>query len=541
MNNLAAALIGVGDALAAVVAAAVSDGGLRASSDAEVLSVLAVAGGIRRAAEAVMVEAVGQIVERDDAVARSDQITTRCGCRNAGEVVERATRVSGRTAADMVKAAKATRRRVSLSTGEDLPAEFPQLRQALAAGHVGVDGVVAVVGAFRSSAVGRADLLAADEELASAARGEGADAAPPASADELRALAQVWAAYLDQDGAEPAESRSMRRRGFTIGRPGEDGLVPVRGNLLPEVAAQLQLGFDSVLNPKGGGAPTPGPCFVETRSDEAAGDASAREHAAGVGRAGGASAAGFVGEAWDAAELIAADPTGDRLGIDGPTDEQFAGDQPWRVLADEEPVEAAADQRTPPQQRHDALAVLLTVAAASGSLPTLGGAAPTLVVQVREQDLATGRGSAHLPGVDEPVSIAAARHIACSGTVRRVVLAENGRIVSIETLDRIFNHYQRLAITLRDGGCVIPGCHVRPQWCEIHHVEEHSRGGPTHTDNGVLLCWFHHRTIDTGGWQIRMIDGIPYVKGPYWWDARVKWRPVTTSPTRRRDKIAVRV
>jgi hypothetical protein len=116
---------------------------------------------------------------------------------------------------------------------------------------------VAVVGAFRSSAVGRADLLAADEELASAARGEGADAAPPASADELRALAQVWAAYLDQDGAEPAESRSMRRRGFTIGRPGEDGLVPVRGNLLPEVAAQLQLGFDSVLNPKGGGAAPP--------------------------------------------------------------------------------------------------------------------------------------------------------------------------------------------------------------------------------------------------------------------------------------------
>ena len=37
-----------------------------------------------------------------------------------------------------------------------------------------------------------------------------------------------------------------------------------------------------------------------------------------------------------------------------------------------------------------------------------------------------------------------------------------------------------------------------------------------------------------------MIDGIPYVKGPYWWDAQVKWRPATKSPTRRRDLIAMR-
>jgi hypothetical protein len=287
----------------------------------------------------------------------------------------------------------------------------------------------------------------------------------------------VWAAYLDPDGAEPAETRAMRKRGLTFGRRDGDGLVPVRGGLLPEVAAQLQLGFDSVLNPRVDGAPVPGPCFAEKNAD--------------------------------------ADADG--------------------------PYEDAADSRTPAQRRHDALAVLLTAAAASGELPMLGGAAPTLVVQVREDDLAAGRGHAHLPGDDEPVSIAAARHIACAGAVQRVVLSENGRIVSLVTLDRVFSHHQRRAITLRDGGCVIPGCHVPPQWCEIHHVEEHSRGGPTHTDNGVLLCWFHHRTIDTGGWQVRMIDGVPYVKGPYWWDAEVKWRAATKSPSRRRDQVALRI
>ncbi|MET0781626.1 MAG: DUF222 domain-containing protein, partial [Microbacterium sp.] len=194
-----------------------------------------------------------------------------------------------------------------------------------------------------------------------------------------------------------------------------------------------------------------------------------------------------------------------------------------------------------PQKQHDALAVLLTAAAASGALPTLGGAAPTLVVSVRQEDLATGRGYAHLPGDDQPIPLAAARHIACTGAVQRVVTGTNGRILSIEILDRVFNHHQRRGITLRDGGCLIPGCHVPPQWCEVHHVEEHSRGGPTHTDNGVLLCWYHHRTIDSGGWRIRMLDGIPYVQGPHWWDAKMKWRPATKSPTRRRDTITQRI
>ncbi|MFK4807172.1 MULTISPECIES: HNH endonuclease signature motif containing protein [unclassified Microbacterium] len=434
MTNLADALTELGDALAKVSAAALADGGLRGCADTDVLGALATAGRIRRSAEAVMVEAVAVIVDRDGDVGHADRLTTRYGCRNMSELVQRATRVSGRTASDLIAAANAVQQSVALSTGEVLPAEFPGMRAALSTVQVGIDGIIAVTGAFRGCQTGRADMLAADTELAAAACGEGVDAAPPASADELRALAQVWAAYLDQDGAEPDDTRALRRRGVSLGRRGDDGLVPLRGRLLPELAAQLQLGFDSVLNPRADGAPAPGPCFVE-------------------------------------------DPERD----------------PW------EPVASAADQRSHAQKQHDAFAVLLTAAAASGELPTLGGAAPTLVVSVRQEDLAAGHGRAHLPGDDQPVPLPVARHIACTGAIERVVLGENGRIVSITTLDRIFNHHQRKAITLRDGGCLIPGCHVPPQWCELHHVEEHSRGGPTHTDNGVLLCWFHHRTIDTGG------------------------------------------
>ena len=251
------------------------------------------------------------------------------------------------------------------------------------------------------------------------------DAAPPACADDLRASATVWATFLDQDGAEPREAVAMRKRGFTFGVC-RDNLVPFRGNALPEVAAQLQLVFDSILNPK---------------------------------------VAGFSM---------------------GP---EFRDD-------DVEAPETVGDDRTLAQKQHDALATMIFKIAGSGALPTLGGAAPTLVVSVRAADLQNGRGFAHIAGCDEPVSLAFARQIACCGSVERVVSDERGRIVKIETSDRIFNYHQRLAIALRDGECIIPGCHVPASWCEIHHVREHSRGGPTGTDNGVPLCWHHHRTLD---------------------------------------------
>ena len=243
-----------------------------------------------------------------------------------------------------------------------------------------------------------------------------------------------------------------------------DGLVPLRGSLLPEVAGQLRRIFDSLLNPKV--TASAGPVFVES-------------------------------------ETVSTEDS---------------------------------DPRSRVQKQHDALATALTVAARSGELPTIGGSAPTLVVSVRADDLAQDRGFAHIDDCDEPVALSVARQVACTGAVQRVSVDERGRILSIGIADRVFAAHQRKAIALRDGGCVIPGCSVPSAWCEIHHVEEAARGGPTHTDNGVLLCWFHHRTIDTGGWKVRMSRGAPEIRGPSWWDPSARWHPATKSPTRLLDR-----
>lgn len=430
---------------------------------------------VARSAEAILIETTGQVVERSSAAAVADRMTTRLGCRSVAELVQRTTRVSRRTAGDLATASRVVMREVAPTSGELLPAELPMMRAALSAGEVGVDGVLAVAQPLRGCPAGRVALLAADEELAASARGEGVDAAPPASADELRALATVWSMYLDQDGAEPREARALRKRGLSLGAC-RDNLVPVRGNLLPEVAGQLERLFDSILNPK-----------LE----------------------------GVSASSWP-------------VFVDAPETE---GD---------DPSPGSAELRTRVQKQHDALATILTVAAASGALPQLGGAAPTLVISVRADDLEARRGFGHLEGCDEPISLAAARHVACSGAVQRVAFDDEGRIIALGTLERVFTHHQRRAIALRDGECIIPGCAVRAAWCEIHHVDEHVNGGPTHTDNGVLLCFFHHRTLDTSGWQIRMSGGVPEVRGPYWWDARMRWRPVTKSPVRMRERVSRR-
>ena len=93
-----------------------------------------------------------------------------------------------------------------------------------------------------------------------------------------------------------------------------------------------------------------------------------------------------------------------------PAGVQFTGDEsddePNDQTEDDEGARFAAilDDRTRPQRLHDALALALGVAARSGDLPTIGGAAPTLIVMGRAEDLAADTGWATIEGCDEPVS-----------------------------------------------------------------------------------------------------------------------------------------
>ncbi|HWI30227.1 MAG TPA: DUF222 domain-containing protein, partial [Microbacterium sp.] len=260
MDALADTLSHLHRALGDVITGAFDADAIRGLSDDELLGVMGTAAGMIRRLEAVLVEGTGQVQDRSETGTRDGRLTERLGCRSVSELVQRVTLSAKHTVRDYEHAARGVQERIAPSSGERLPAEYPAIRAALIDGQVGVDGVVAVLTPLGSLAgrAGRVAHLAADEELAASARGEGVDGAPPAGAEDLRALAQVWAVYLDPDGAEPRETVAMRNRGLHLGT-GRNGLIPIRGNLLPETAAQLQRIFDALLNPK-----LDGPRFTTT-------------------------------------------------------------------------------------------------------------------------------------------------------------------------------------------------------------------------------------------------------------------------------------
>lgn len=453
------------------VSEALADGQILHATDTQITRAMSLAAEVQRITDAVLVETVGEASRRSVQRDREIRLTTRMGCHDVGELVQRLTRLAPASAARLLRGARPTMVGVSFA-GVAMAPHLPAAREALLDGVLGVDGLLAIAGPLiaMESRVGREDVLAADAVLAAEARGEGPGGEPPACAELLRVQALAWSAYLDQDGAEPREDRAIRLRGITFGAT-RDGLVPIRGMLMPDVAAQLRRISDAVNSPR----------------------------------------------------------------VDADNGVQFRPSS----QADDEAT--PTDPRTWAQKQHDAFATALFVAASSELLPTIGGAAPTLVVSVRGSDLVGQIGWAHVDGCDEPVSRAVAQHAACAGVIQRVLLGDNGRVTRIGTEERVFNRHQRRAIALRDGGCVIPGCGVPAGWCEVHHVKEYADGGPTHTDNGVLLCWAHHRLLDHIGWRIRMNAGVPEVLAPPWIEPRARWRAVTKSPTRLVAKIDQRV
>lgn len=459
MNFPLAELRDIAGSLGDALDSALHDGAHRGLGDDELVEALRVAEEVGRWADAARLAIAGEVGRRSESEFGDDRITVRYGCADAAELVERGAHVSSATARARLKTARAITTRVTL-TGQDRPAPLDLARRELATGRLGIDALSTIADALRpiQNRCGADELAAAEAELVRAAVGDAGE--PPCSIHELRIMATTWALYLDPDGTLTDENHAERMRHIRLGRE-RDGIVPMRGGLTIDAAAQLQRLLDAYLNPR-----------VEDRGPR------------------------FVGF------------THDDSNADSPDDEHVH------------------DPRTADQKRHDAFAAILATAASATESPRLGGAAPTLVVTVAADQLDRADGVAFVDGPDgeTPIPATFARHVGCHGTIHRVALRANGSIKALTVTDRVFTAWQRKAIGARDGGCIIPGCRVRAAWCEIHHVIEASQGGPTAVDNGVLLCWHHHRTIETSGWEIRIVDGIPQIRPPSWIDLRRRWR-----------------
>lgn len=170
-----------------------------------------------------------------------------------------------------------------------------------------------------------------------------------------------------------------------------------------------------------------------------------------------------------------------------------------------EPDAPDADHRTVQMLRADAFSAICAHALACEEkrLPLAGA---TVVVRMGLNDLQSGDGTATIDGIDQPISIAAARRMAADGGVIPCVLGGDSEILDWGREKRLFTRRQKLALVERDGGCAM--CGIPPDLARVHHLAWWERDtGPTDLANGVLLCETCHHRIHDNGWEIR-IDGV---------------------------------
>jgi|TARA_B100001971_G_C18254882_1_gene581219 hypothetical protein len=125
-----------------------------------------------------------------------------------------------------------------------------------------------------------------------------------------------------------------------------------------------------------------------------------------------------------------------------------------------------------------------------------------------------------IPGMGE-LAPATARRLACEAAIIPMVMGGASQPLDVGRRRYRITPAQRLALVVRDGGCVWPGCDRPPGWCEAHHLDEWLRDdGPTDLANLALLCSRHHHDVHEGGRVLEQSDGE---QGP--WQVRLGLSP----------------
>jgi len=492
-------------------------------SDEDVLAALGQAEAAARRADAWRARLAAEVDDRSGRGLGTSSLAARRGCRNARELIRRITGAADISVSRWLRLGHATTAPTTLD-GRPLPARFAHVAAALHDARINTDAATRIIDELDPvrDVAGDQAVAAAEDELVTACAAPTPGGRARLDADSVRIQARTWAQFLDQDGTEPDEQPTLARRALRLGTT-HHGLIKITGLLLPEVAAMLAAYADAATNPRTPDVHDP------TTNDPS-----------------------------DATNSTTGDDDDASKGAGGPGD-------PWRPDTDTRRSDTVAgigrDPRTRPQLMHDILASALSAAARVADQSSLAGNSPTVLVAVRHTGTGTGNQnpdkdtsthqrrygtgavfSGNQFGTPLPLSPGAIDQLTCHGTTQHITYDHHGAITAIWSPTRTFTPHQRRAITLRDGGCIIPDCHVPAAWCEVHHVTPHAQNpSGTHTHNGVLLCWHHHRTIDTSGWQIRMQDGTPWVQPPPWLhhpdDPHHGWQPATGSPTHFLDTL----
>jgi hypothetical protein len=131
-------------------------------------------------------------------------------------------------------------------------------------------------------------------------------------------------------------------------------------------------------------------------------------------------------------------------------------------------------------------------------------------VHVDDSALRGGIGRSELP-------IATVKRLTCDCSVVTIVEDEHGTPLDVGRKKRTVSTPMRRALWSRDRGCVFPGCRNQC-FVDAHHIRHWADGGDTSLENLTLLCWYHHRLVHEGRFEMRNERGERYFVRP---DGRV--------------------
>ncbi len=186
---------------------------------------------------------------------------------------------------------------------------------------------------------------------------------------------------------------------------------------------------------------------------------------------------------------------------------------------------------TPAMRRADGLCALVAAHQQAQLAPTNGGDRPRIVVTVRHDQLRDDCAAGGVLDSGEHLTVGQLRLLACDAEILPAVLGGNSEILDIGRAQRLVTAPIRTALTLRDRGCVFPGCDAPASVCHAHHLVPWWAGGKTSLSNLVLLCPHHHNLVEPSRdgppehgppqheqgnrWEIRLgADGTPEVLPP---------------------------
>ncbi|WP_314098069.1 DUF222 domain-containing protein [Microbacterium foliorum] len=194
------------------------------------IAVHSATGELRRLLDAVHADVAAVISQESRSELGAGGLAKQQGFRSAETMIAATTGVSRVEATRLVAVGEATAPRTDMR-GSRLPARYPALGEALAAGRLGVQAAGLIVALLERCRIATGiDRIAEAERIL-------ADRAAGLSLDDVRRLVTRAEAWLDPDGLEPKGEEMRRRRSLTMFE--RDGMLHLDARIDVETAAPI--------------------------------------------------------------------------------------------------------------------------------------------------------------------------------------------------------------------------------------------------------------------------------------------------------------